>query len=155
MNRLVKTSKVYISMVLALVMIFSISITSFAATTSYGPYSSTKKLSIALLPGDVGVTYDCASINCTASTTVSKITVETTTYSHSGNAIIVRGFYVTSPSGNTYYVPVSSGQKGVSYAFAGEPSFGTWTVCVYCECLTGIYTGYSSSSYKPTKITIN
>ncbi len=150
-----RNCKKYVAALISLALIFSMSITSFAATTSYGPYQSTKKLSVALLPGTSGTTYEAATINVTANVTVSKIKVETTTYSHNGNPIIVRGFYVTSPSANTYYVPVSSGQAGTSYAFSGESAYGTWTVLVDCECLTGIYTGYSSSTYKPTKITIN
>ncbi len=151
----VRNSRKYVALLLALALMFSMSITAFAATTSYGPYQSTKKLSIALLPGAAGTTYEAATINVTANVTINKIKVETTTYSHTGNPIIVKGFYVTSPSLNTCYVPVSSGQAGTSYAFAGESAYGTWTVLVDCECLSGIYTGYSSSYYKPTKITIN
>ena len=142
-----------VALMLALVMMLAMSVTVFAATTSYGPYSTSSVMSISLPPGGSGTT-NSVKISCPVSISVTKIKAETTTSYHYGNAMILKGFNVIAPSGNPYYVPVSTGNNGTIY-ISGEPSNGNWYVSADVECLTGIYTGYSSIKYKPTKLTFN
>ena len=142
-----------VALMLTLAMMLSMSMTAFAATTSYGPYSTSSVMSISLPPGGSGTT-NSVKISCSVSITVTKIKVSATTYYHYGNPMILRGFNVTAPSGNTYYIPVSSGNSGTIY-ISGEPSNGNWYVSADVECLTGTYTGYSAIKYKPTSLTFN
>ncbi len=148
-----RSARKVVAIMLVLTMMLAMSMTAFAATTSYGPYSTTSVMSISLPPGGSGTT-NSVKISCPVSITVTKIKASTMTYYHSGNAMMLVGFNVTAPSGNTYYIPVSTGNNGTIY-ISGEPSNGYWYVSADVVCLSGIYTGYSAIKYKPTSLTFN
>lgn len=149
--RLLKNKKIF-SVLLAMVMIFSMSINAFAATASVTTAKSSTKMSVYVPSGSYAFS-NSVNVRFTspAGANASSITVSAPLSSHSGNPVVIQYFKVTAPSGNQYIATVATGNSSTISINPTESLVGTWSVQAYCYCPSGMYS-YGSSTYYQVSI---
>lgn len=113
---------------IAFTMLFASQVTAFAATTSSKTVTSSKAMSVALLPGVTGnsntITFNFNSLPDKA------IVKEVSNASVIGGkgAILAKSLTITSPSGETHTVSWGKGNVTTTNLFIAEKAAGTWSV---------------------------
>lgn len=151
----------WLSVVVAFVMLISISTTVYAATGSKIK-TSTVKMKVGLEPDTSGssntVTFNFNDTTIPNNATVTKVVISTPLSSHAGvNAITLDSYVLTSPYNGSWTIPVTSGNSATSFASAGASVKGTWSLYLNATCYdSGVlpYPTNSSSVYYPAKLTI-
>lgn len=121
-----------IAVALVFTMLFASQITAFAATTSSKTVTSSKAMSIALLPGVTGnsntITFNFNSLPDNA--VVKEVEVDCPGASVIGGkgAILAQKLTITCPSGETHTVGWGRGNVTTTSLFIAEKAAGTWSV---------------------------
>lgn len=113
-------------------MLFASQVTAFAATTSSKTVTSSKAMSVALLPGVTGnsntITFNFNSLPDKA--IVKEVEIDCSNASVIGGkgAILAKSLTITSPSGETHTVSWGKGNVTTTNLFIAEKAAGTWSV---------------------------
>ena len=117
---------------IAFTMLFASQVTAFAATTSSKTVTSSKAMSVALLPGVTGnsntITFNFNSLPDKA--IVKEVEIDCSNASVIGGkgAILAKSLTITSPSGETHTVSWGKGNVTTTNLFIAEKAAGTWSV---------------------------
>jgi hypothetical protein len=117
---------------IAFTMLFASQVTAFAATTSSKTVTSSKAMSVALLPGVTGnsntITFNFNSLPDKA--IVKEVEIDCSNASVIGGkgAILAKSLTITSPSGETHTVSWGKGNVTITNLFIAEKAAGTWSV---------------------------
>ena len=126
------SKKKIMAFAIAFTMLFASQVTAFAATTSSKTVTSSKAMSVALLPGVTGnsntITFNFNSLPDKA--IVKEVEIDCSNASVIGGkgAILAKSLTITSPSGETHTVSWGKGNVTTTNLFIAEKAAGTWSV---------------------------